>query len=227
MRHLMIPREAGTFCAFGMTVTDVRHDEAAAHHAMSTDDDLSAVDGLFERLEASAIARLTADGFTREAISLERTVDARYPGQVHELTIPLPSSRGYGRAELAAVETAFHAEHERQFTYARPDLPVEFLHWRLSASGHLEIAPEESVDVTGEASDALVGEREVYVEELGGVTTTPVYRAELLAPGATLDGPAIVQAATTTIVINPGDVLTVQPDLGFAVEIAVPVLAGG
>ena len=33
--RVIVPREAGTFCAFGMTVTDVRHDSRRAWHAQT------------------------------------------------------------------------------------------------------------------------------------------------------------------------------------------------
>ena len=48
----------------------------------------------------------------------------------------------------------------------------------------------------------------------GAWRETPVYSLETLDPGHTIDGPAIVEAETTTAVINSGDKLTVN-DLGW------------
>ena len=37
----------------------------------------------------------------------------------------------------------------------------------------------------------------------------PVYAASTLSPGARVQGPAIIQADTTTILLNPNDAITV------------------
>jgi len=195
---------------------------AGALHAISTDSSFAEVEDLFSSLEAAALARMFDDGFASDEVALERSVDARYPGQVHELTVPVPAGEVLNEAEIASIRSAFNDEHERQFTYARPELAIEFLHWRVTAVGRLPIAsPERGSESPGDAADALIAERDVYFEDAEGLTKTPVFKAELLRPGARIEGPAIVQAATTTIVVNPGDALSVNPDLGFAIEIGL------
>jgi N-methylhydantoinase A len=131
--HVLIPREAGTLCAFGMTVTDVRYDESAARHTLSNATNFTIVDEVLSKLESSARNRFGEEGFASEAILLERSVDARYPGQVHELPVPVPAAEKLATADIAMIEQAFHAAHAGRFTYPRPELPVEFLHWRVTA----------------------------------------------------------------------------------------------
>jgi N-methylhydantoinase A len=213
--QVLVPPEASTFCAFGMTVTDVRHDYTLSHHAVSSEMDIGDLDDPFRQLEQQARNRLRRDGFSDDAILLERSVDARYRNQVHELTIPIPSADRYERHHLEEIAAKFHSEHEAQFTYSIPDVPVEFLHWRLAAIGVSSVIPRE----TGEqASDAVeagerahVEERDAYFPEFGERVPTPVYAAESLQSGATVSGQAVVESPNTTIVINPGDQLTVLP----------------
>jgi N-methylhydantoinase A len=220
IRRVFVPREAGTFCAFGMTVTDVRHDYARTYHSVSSSLDLAAVDDVFAQLEGEARARLRSDGFTDDEIALTRHADARYPGQVHELTIAVPSAGTYEPSTVAAIEKHFHAEHARHFAYSRPDLPVEFLHWRLSSTGSTGLTnPEHGNGATGDAQVALIGARDVYFPVVAASLETSVYRADLLAPGATLSGPAVVQATTTTLVVNPGDQMRVLPSGGYELAI--------
>ena len=119
MRQVLIPRDAGVFCASGMLVTDVRHDSLLAYHAQSDNLDLQHLDALFADLESAAGDRLSQEGFARGDMRFERFVDARYPGQVHELTIPVPSVDHFTAADTAAIESAFHERHEREFTYGR------------------------------------------------------------------------------------------------------------
>ncbi len=44
----------------------------------------------------------------------------------------------------------------------------------------------------------------------GGWRDTPIYDIAQLSPGASLTGPAILEAETTTVVVNDGDRLSVN-----------------
>ncbi len=212
MRKVMIPPEASTFCAFGMTVTDVRHDYTISHHALSSTMDIGELDAKYRELEEQARERLRKDGFRDDQIVLERSVDARYRNQVHELTVPIPSADRYTADDLAEIVRIFHGEHESQFTYALEDVPVEFLHWRLSAVAVSPRVPRPKTDAATDpdaaGAEARIGERMAYFPEFGEKVETPVYTTTKLVPGARISGQAIVESPTTTLVINPGDVLT-------------------
>ena len=58
-------------------------------------------------------------------------------------------------------------------------------------------------------SPALVARKEAYFREMGGVVETPVYRGDKLLSGARIDGPAIIQEPTSTLVVFPGSRATV------------------
>jgi N-methylhydantoinase A len=226
MRKVMIPPEASTFCAFGMTVTDVRHDYTFSHHALSTTMDVSELDEPFARLEKTARERLRSDGFNDDKISLERSVDVRYRNQVHELTVPIPSAEHYSAEDLQTILDRFHAEHHSQFTYSLPDVPVEFLHWRVAAIAEsprvprVPSAPAEDPVKAGEA--ALTGRRQAYFPEHGGMVDTPVYSTTKLAPRARITGHAIIESPNTTLVINPDDTLTVLDGGRLLIDVALP-----
>ena len=215
---MLVPREAGTFCAFGMTVTDVRHDHARALHCQTDSLDIDAVRTVYAALDDEARGRLAENGFQPDEITLERSVDARYPGQVHEITVPVPDPRADGFA--TAVAAAFHLEHRRRYTYDRPDLPVELLHWRLAASGgRAGAAPVVAAPVGG--GDVTLGTRPVWFED-HGFLDAQVVDADSLAADASVDGPAVLQAPTTTILLGPGDRLRAVGAETFVIEIAAP-----
>ncbi|MGH2945015.1 MAG: hydantoinase/oxoprolinase family protein, partial [Solirubrobacteraceae bacterium] len=223
MGRVLIPPEASTFCAFGMTVTDVRHDYTVSLHALSPDMDLSELDEPFARLEAEARDRLLRDGFVDDQIVLERSVDARYRNQVHELTIPIPSAERYADTHLDEIVSTFHAEHESQFTYSLPEVPVEFLHWRLAAIAAPPTVPRTYVpadDPAAAVERARLDDRKAYFPEFGERVTTPVYSTGELVTGATLAGQAILESPNATLVINPGDRLTVLEGGRLLIDIA-------
>ena len=53
------------------------------------------------------------------------------------------------------------------------------------------------------SSDAYKGKREAFWHELGGYQATDTYELSLLEPGNKIEGPAIIEAADTNIVLPP------------------------
>jgi N-methylhydantoinase A len=205
IERVLVPSAAGTLCAFGMTVTDVRHDHATALYQRSDSIDLDLVESLFADLEAHARERMREDGFGPGEMVLDRFVDARYVGQVHELTVPIPPGPVTPAFAAAAAES-FHHEHERLYTYARRDIPAELLHWRVRATGRTAAVAHEAP--VGAANAAPVGSREVIFPGMGPVMV-PTHFAPDLTPGITIEGPAVIDGPTTTVLVGPGDRLTV------------------
>ena len=138
--RVIVPREAGTFCAFGMTVTDVRHDHARAWYAQTDGLDVATVRAAVRGARRRGPRAAGGSGFRGDQVTVERFVDARYPARCTSSRSRCPIRPADGFAE--AVARTFHAEHQRRFTYERPELAVELLHWRLAASGvHAEARP--------------------------------------------------------------------------------------
>jgi len=218
---VIIPREAGTLCAFGMTVTDVRHDYVKAAPFLSGSLGPAVLQAVFDELEGEGRARLSADGFTEDEIALERFVDARYPGQVHELTIALATPDGpLSDEDMRGLEQTFHSEHQRQFSYNRPELEVELLHWRVGAVGRTGSARAAGEQLPpAEAEAAQIGSRQIYIQATGALETVPLYQAEQLQDGAIVLGPAVVAGETTTILLAPGDRMTCGAD-SFKLQVA-------
>jgi N-methylhydantoinase A len=226
MQRVSIPREASTFCSFGMTVTEVRNDTTRSLHRITNETEPAEIQALYDEMEQAARERLRQDGFSEESIRLERFVDARYPNQIHELTIPISAAAPLREQDLRILEQTFHDQHHAHFTYSMPELPVEILHWRLSAFGRLDVVqPTTPADTVSDgetlSGSALVEEREVFLVREREQCTAPVYDAEALVRGAVVTGPAIVQSPITTILVGVGDVLTSDGDGGFIVDIGV------
>ncbi len=217
--EVLIPRSAGGLCAFGMAVTPVRHDYVRLMHCTTSQPGVAAdITGVFEELIAEGRAALEADGFKPEEIRFSRHLEGRYPGQVHNLTVPLPEGP-IDDALLRKLEREFHDEHERRFTYSMRDQPIECLHWRIAATGSRP-APEGRLATRAAGAEAR-GRRMAYMASVNEEVETAVYSGPDLAEGNTITGPAIVEFPTTTIVVNPGDVLAVQADGSSLLRIAL------
>ena len=61
-----------------------------------------------------------------------------------------------------------------------------------------------------DSSEARIGQRAAFWRELGEEIATDVYQFEALQPGNRLEGPAIVEAELTTVVVPPGMTFSVD-----------------
>ncbi len=77
------------------------------------------------------------------------------------------------------------------------------------ASPKLKI-PKFSLKSTKAPAEAYKGKREAFWQELGGFKPTNTYDSSKLEPGNKLEGPAIIEAVDTTIVLPPGRTFTIN-----------------
>ena len=198
MRAVLIPLEASTFCAFGMTVTDVRHDYArVASPTVARLRWLAQLDALFAELEQSRASGCASDGFSDDQIELRALRRRPLPqGQVYEITVPIPTVDAHGDADLATIIENVPRDATTSSSPTRsPTSAVEFLHWRVAAIGKTsEWAQADSVLPETSRAAVPASSRQAYFAELGGMADTPVYRVEELPVGATVTGPAIFES---------------------------------
>jgi len=126
----------------------------------------------------------------------------RYGEQVFELTVTLDD---VDLADPAAVAEAFHAAHEAQFTYALRQQEVVIANARASVTGRLPAVPPRPAAAQGAAP---ARSRRIYMD---GWTDVPLYDFGRLAPEQVIVGPALIESATTTILIRLGDRGQISP----------------
>jgi N-methylhydantoinase A len=214
--NVVIPAEAGAFCALGMIVADVRHDFLRTLPLRSDAFDPAAVNTLYEALEAEAVQALNHEGFGDSEIELVRSVDAKYQNQLHEITIPVPSGRPVVEDDVAGIVETFHRSHRQLYTFAVEEAPLDFYHWRLTALGRIPRRASTSTEPAGpDPSPAHKGSREACFSKDGRYEVVTVYDGDLLRAGMEVSGPAVVERTTTTVLVGRGDKLTVTPESAF------------
>lgn len=212
LKKVIIPRYAGVFCSYGMIVTDVKHDYVKTLAANTETMSFDVVNGVFEELEREALADLLAEGFSPAEVTIARFADAKYPNQVHELTIPLPSRGRLDEGHRVEIAKTFHDLHERMFSYSVRESSVDLYHWRITATGKIPATPvKEHTDRSGpDPSGASKGTRAVYFAALEGYRQTELYDGARLRYGMIVKGPAVVEEENTTVVVFPGQSLGVN-----------------
>jgi N-methylhydantoinase A len=100
-----------------------------------------------------------------------------------------------------------------------PDQESVLVNARVAICGILEELPQEP-DLPAAAPAPPGGERRIYLEDW---VMAPVYRFDALAPAQHIAGPGLIESATTTVLLRPGDEARVTAQ-GW-LDIAVPTAA--
>ncbi|OYX43964.1 MAG: methylhydantoinase [Rhodobacterales bacterium 32-67-9] len=204
MSTVVIPRNPGILCAMGLLLTDLRADFSTTRLVPLETGNLDTIAATIARVQAEA-----SDWFDNEEIDEPRRqstarVDMRYEGQNYELSIPVPEEP-VTDATLGALRQGFTEAHTRMYGFAVPDERILCVTFRAEATGLVRKAELPERPLGGpDATGAITGAREVWYPETGGFTETTLYARDLLAPGMTFAGPAIVEQMDTTTLIPPG-----------------------
>jgi N-methylhydantoinase A len=199
---VILPKLASGLCAFGQIISDVKYNYMATSPVRLEGEAYGTISRLFEQIEAQGVKHLVADGFAKSAIRIERSLDMRYVGQVHECTVDIGNYANDAKA-LEKVKTAFHKRHEELYTYSEPHNAVEVVNIESTLYGHVEKPQPPRVKTGAPPAKALAGRRKAIFAADGKAVNTPVYDGSKLGAGATIKGPAIIEEVTTTIVIEP------------------------
>jgi N-methylhydantoinase A len=202
MERVLIPRFPGTFSAWGMLQSDIRHDLMASHIGIMSMLDAELLDAEFAALEGQGREKLREENVAAEAMAFARSVDLRYQGQ--EYTINVPIARGNS---VPAILELFHSLYERRYGHSQPDTETEIISIRLAATGSFAHGDGGAafVPMSGEPQ---VGTRDVVFD--GAVFKTPIVKRDRLVPGQPMASPAIIEEESATSVVPPGYTITID-----------------
>jgi N-methylhydantoinase A len=201
-RRLLVPRAAGALSACGAHHSDIVVEFTVSRFTRTDEFAYVEVNGALEEIDAAIDSfshGLRARGFT--SFETSYFVEAHYPFQVWEVEVPLAISRFGGPAEVEALVVDFHRVHERVFAVKEEGQQVECVNWKGRLTVPLARPQLSSASPDGRASTPPK-RRQAWFEE-GGRVEVPVYAGERIGHGAVIEGPAIIEEPTTTIVVYP------------------------
>ncbi|MBX5492761.1 MAG: hydantoinase/oxoprolinase family protein [Chloroflexi bacterium] len=205
--RVLVPTAPAVFAAVGMLRADLRRDYVLTHVVRLSTADLAELEALWTELEARGRQEIERFGVELLGITVRRSADMRYVRQEHAVTVQLPPHLG-SEEDRALVKRLFDAAHEQRYSHSAPEEECELVSLRVAVIGEVRKPPLERRNATGETPRPR-GYREVYVEG-SGWQRWPAYARAVLPPGATLEGPALVDEPGTTTVVEPGDRLRVD-----------------
>jgi N-methylhydantoinase A len=199
---VLIPRYSGVLSTLGLLSSDIKNDYVRTMLQRHNAFDLAALNMALADLEAQARRWLADEGIVPSEQRLERFADLRYANQGYEITVPIPSGP-LTDATRAQTLDAFHRDHQRLYTYASPELPVEIVNLRVTAQGPARPFTLRPLPPANGSAPPQPQTRAVYFAEANGFIDCPVYTYADLPSGFQLTGPAILNQDLATIVVEP------------------------
>lgn len=202
--EIIVPWSPGTFSAWGMLQTDIRHDLTQTFYHPVAGLEPARLEREYAELQSQGQAVLHEEGVGPSEMYFRRSADMRYVGQEYSVNVPL-SADGLG---LGGVTDTFHNAHRTRYGHSTPGAPVEFVNLRLAALGRiggeaLGFQPPET------GRDPALGTRAVVFA--GRAHETRILLRRRLPPGAHYGGPLIIEEDTATTVVPPGYGARVDP----------------
>ncbi len=200
--RVLVPCMPGVLSAFGILMADVVRDYSRTVMTTAAPEKL---DVYFSELEERGRADFARDGLAGESA---RSADLRYVGQGYELNVP----------EGENLLENFHGAHRKRYGYADTAKAVEVVNVRVrltakTAQVDLPRRPQRA----GDGSQAVLKTRAIHFA--GKWMESNVYRRELLVPGDSFAGPALITEYSSTTVLAPACFARVDEYANLVIEV--------
>ncbi len=199
MHQAMVPVHAGVLSALGMLTAPRGRQLSRTHQGLLAEIPVAQIEAQLAQLLRDGERSLIQEGVDPASISARPSVDLRYLGQSYTLTVPWQATHG-----CADSIEAFHLAHQERYGH-RLELPVELVNLRLQLQGPQPQLP--LAQLTSEGNAAPAGYSSLY----GIDDAVPVWSRVELAPGQSLEGPALITEQVSTTYLAPGWQCQVDP----------------
>ena len=200
---VIIPEAPGVFSALGLLWADLRADFSATARKNLNAENAAVLQAMFDRLDAEAAQWLANEKVPVGRRLLVRSADMRYPLQNYEIDVTLPSG-SIDSGWLRRAADAFHAAHQRLYSYCDRGEQVQIVNLRVAAIGQTEhVKPRLIERGSADPKTAQKSERQVRFQESAALKTCPIYERDRLLAGNVVNGPAVIEQADSTTLVPP------------------------
>ena len=215
VKKVVVPSVPGVFSAWGMLMTDLRHDYIRTRVTPLNPTTAGTLQTIVDEMRTEGKAQLVEEQVAPKDMGFEVFFDVRYAGQEHTVATPVGvdiESKG----ALQEIEKRFHDLHFKAYTFRLED-PLEVVNVRVSAFGRVRRASLTKLSRQRKRPRPK-GKRKIRLDE-SGPALVPVYERGDIPVGATINGPAIIEEPTSTTIIRKGNKLTHEAFGNLIIEV--------
>lgn len=189
LRRVLIPWAPGVTSAFGLLVSDTIVEASFTDVHVLTDETLGKES--LDRLRSRAAE--IASEHDLQNVELRIGLDLRYRGQNFELTIWFDDKV----CAAATIAETFHRSHRTRYGYERDTAVIVVVNYRLRVVQKVSAPPAPRPDL----SDVSLTQVRSAIRIEGETVDATFHRRESLSIGSRIQGPAIIEEATSTTVV--------------------------
>jgi N-methylhydantoinase A len=212
---VLIPARPGMTNALGCVVADLRRDFVRTVNRPLDELDAGLVQTiLLEHAKQGHAAILEEEADIVEVVDIH-TAGLQFKGQSHELSVAIDDPA----LSAQALRAAFDEAYWQRFRVRLPEAQAVLVSLHTAVIGRRKrIDLRALAAVTDSRGATTAGRRPVWFE--GGWQEAQVLRREALPAGTCFSGPAIVEQLDTTIVIEPGQTVEVDPIGNLVIDVS-------
>jgi len=195
--EVFVPFRPGLTNALGCLVADLRQDVVNTLNRGLDDIEEAEIAAVLTAQSARGLAGVEAGGAEVERIETRHVAEMQFRGQTHLIRVPL----GSATPSRAEVQVAFERAYFARFQVELPEIRAVLVNLTTSVVGRRPAFDLRAL-AAGQAGEARLGTRRLYAD--GIWHDASVWRREALAEGARVVGPAVLQQADATIILEPG-----------------------
>lgn len=209
VKKVVIPVASPVFSAWGMLMSDLRHDYIKTYIKRLKSLDQREIIEQWNKIDDEAHNQFSNEGIEKENVVFNRYADMRYLGQEHTVKVPIPNG-DWSEKHLQEIIEKFHQLHEQNYTFRLNDTETEIVNLHVTAFGKIDKPRFKKRETNTTLEEAKLETRNVYFENPNGWVQTDVYQRELLPANEMIQGPAIVEEKAAVTVLYQDQILKVD-----------------
>ena len=202
---IICPRDAGVASAFGLLIAPARADRSKT---ISYKPDFNLIEDLEKNirdLESEIQSDLQALNGSYGPVQITYQAEARFVGQGFNLLFKLPIFSVNNESQKIAnqeIKNTFLTQYAEKFGRTPPNGVIELVNLRIAGIA----APLQKNSVTQAIKSTSITKpkfRQVFFQEIGDFTNTPIFNRSELDSSFEHAGPLLIEEYGTTIVVGP------------------------
>lgn len=199
VNKVVIPVASPVFSAWGMLMTDLRHDYIQTSNQIVSKIDLNQLNEEIKVIREKAYTDFELEDVKEKNVKFQLNFDMRYLGQEHTVKVPVSDSL-ITKENIKNVIAKFHELHKKNYTFNLEESDTEIVNIHITAFGLVEKLEIQKNIIEGSLEKSLKEKRNVYFEDEGWIETN-VYDREKLPSNKIIEGPAIIEEEQSVTVI--------------------------
>ena len=196
INRVLVPASAGTFSAWGMLQTDIRHDDVRTYVSLLRSSNESDMKNLFHQMILNSEEVLKSQNIDSNDIQHNKQYDLRYVGQEYTVTV---NENPHSTDFYKDLERDFHNMHLNIYGHNNPEGAVEIVNLRVVSYGILDKNTYSNLEKNSKEESEFEKINKVYWDNQQ--LDTKIYNLEKLKIDEQLHGPIIIETETSTIVV--------------------------